>query len=320
MIRAFVAVNADGHVLKKSLISLPSSVMEMDELHALLENSLIMATMDVVPKTLPTELALISRKSLLAEHPTALATMLANIETKDVGDIAVLANGKILDEMDAINIDYDLVVMHPTHSEMPDSLVEGRTHVDSTLCDSYTIDTYRQTVSDASDTQIADAIDGIESYFNVLDSMDHRDKDAVEKIVKGVKMLNRAISRDNADGNYDSFGDGAEVGAAEVDDEIERIWDTLQLVSDQMSETTDLVLDTQDTLADILSFVKTNLPTKQMAMRANMMAQDIDGLRNQLGAHIAESGKKPTNYLPYIVACSAVSLISLVLTVINLCC
>ena len=155
MIRAIVALNADGYVIKKSLVGLPASVMDYEEMQGLVSNTLIMATMDVVHKYLPQHIAMVSRKSLLADNDKALSTMAANIENQGVGDICVLANEGILDEMDNIGLGYELVVIYPTEVGVPETLIAGKKRVDVQYCDKYMIARYEQSVTEASDVQIS---------------------------------------------------------------------------------------------------------------------------------------------------------------------
>ena len=296
MIRAIVALNADGYVIKKSLVGLPASVMDYEEMQCLVSNTLIMATMDIVRKYLPQHIAMVSRKSLLAENDKALSTMAANIENQGVGDICVLANEGVLDEMDNIGLGYELVVVYPTEVGVPENLIAGKKRVDVQYCDKYMIARYEQSVTEASDVQISNCIDGLESYFNMVDNMDKRDKEAVDKIVHGVKMLNRALQRESTDNNF--MGDS----------------------EDQMSDTTDLVLETQDTIAEVLSYMKNNLPIPQLMNRMAMVNGEIDGLRKQLGSHIEESLTAPKHKRdPLIWVIFGISILALIGTVINLC-
>lgn len=322
MIRAIVALNADGYVIKNSLVGLPSSVMDYEEMQCLVSNTLIMATMDVVHKYLPQHIAMVSRKSLLADNDKALSTMAANIENQGVGDICVLANEGILDEMDNIGLGYELVVIYPWGACIPDSLVAGKKHIDSKDCDKYLIARFTQSVTEASDVQISNCIDGLESYFNMVDNMDKRDKEAVDKIVHGVKMLNRALQRESSDNNFMGDSEDSYSGVGEIDsgEEIDRLWDTLQMVGDQMSDTTDLVLETQDTIAEVLSYMKNNLPIPQLMNRMAMANNEIDGLRKQLGSHIEESLTAPKQKRdPLIWVIFGISILALIGTVINLC-
>lgn len=322
MIRAIVALNADGYVIKKSLVGLPASVMDYEEMQCLVNNTLIMATMDVVRKYLPQHIAMVSRKSLLADNDKALSTMAANIENQGVGDICVLANEGVLDEMDNIGLGYELVVVYPTEVGVPENLIAGKKRVDVQYCDKYMIARYEQSVTEASDVQISNCIDGLESYFNMVDNMDKRDKEAVDKIVHGVKMLNRALQRESSDNNFMGDSEDSYSGVGEIDsaEEIDRIWDTLQMVGDQMSDTTDLVLETQDTIAEVLSYMKNNLPIPQLMNRMAMVNGEIDGLRKQLGSHIEESLTAPKQKRdPLIWVIFGISILALIGTVINLC-
>lgn len=322
MIRAIVALNADGYVIRKSLIDLPKSLMDCEDMQWLLSDSLIMATMDVVKKFLPQHIAMVSRKSLLAENPKAIATMAANIETENVGAISILANEEILEQMDAIGMSYELVVIHPASTDIPSDLCLGKKLIDSRICDKYIMERYQQSVSEATDTQIADFIDGMESYFNMVDSMDKRDKDAVTKIATGVKMLNRALQKESTDGNFmgDTGDSYSGIDELDMDDELDRVWATMKMIGDQMSDTTDLVLATQDTLAEVLQFVKNNPVPRSIANRINMLNDEVDGLRHQFGSHIEESIKeqKPRRD-PLIWVILGISVLALVGTLINLC-
>ena len=323
MIRAIVALNADGYVINKSLVGLPANVMEHEEIQCLVSDTLVMATMDVFRKQLPQHIAMVSRKSLLADNARALSSMAANIENEGVGDICILANEEVLDEMDGIGLTYELAVVYPTSVGVPDSLVAGKTLSDKQFCDMYMVARYVQSVAEASDVQISNCIDGLESYFNQVDNMDKRDKDAVDKIVHGVKMLNRALQRESSENNVMGDSDDSYSGVDELDsdDEIDRIWDTLQMVGDQMNETTDLVLDTQDTVAEVLRYMKHNLPGPQLMNRMNMVNGEIEGLRKQLGAHIEESLTAPKQKRdPLIWVILGISIIALIGTLINLCC
>ena len=322
MIRAIVALNADGYVIKKSLVGLPSSVMDYEEMQCLVNNTLIMATMDIVRKYLPQHIAVVSRKSLLAENDKALSNMAANIENQGVGDICVLANEGILDEMDNIGLGYELVVIYPTEVGVPENLIAGKKRVDVQYCDKYMIARYEQSVTEASDAQISNCIDGLESYFNMVDNMDKRDKDAVDKIVHGIKRLNRAICSESAENNFMGDSDDSYSGVGEIDaaEEFDRLWDTLQMVGDQMSDTTDLVLETQDTIAEVLFYMKNNLPIPQLMNRMTMVNGEIDGLRKQLGAHIEESltaHKQKRDPLIWVIF--GISILALIGTMINLC-
>lgn len=323
MIRAIVALNADGYAIKKSLVGLPASVMEYEEIQCLVSDTLVMATMDVVRKQLPQHIAMVSRKSLLADNAKALSSMAANIENEGVGDICILANEEVLDEMDGIGLTYELAVVYPTSAVVPDSLVAGKKLSDKQFCDLYMVARYMQSVAEASDVQISNCIDGLESYFNQVDNMDKRDKDAVDKIVHGVKMLNRALQRESSENNFMGDSDDSYSGVGEIDsdDEIDRIWDTMQMIGDQMNETTDLVLDTQDTVAEVLRYMKHNLPVPQLMNRMNMVNGEIEGLRKQLGAHIEESMTEPKQKRdPLIWVILGISILALIGTLINLCC
>lgn len=322
MIRAIVALNADGYVIRKSLIDLPEDLMECEDMQWLLSDSLVMATMDVVKKYLPEHIAMVSRKSLLAEHPKALATMAANIENQGVGNISVLANEEILEQMDAIGMSYELAVIYPERTQVPTSLFTGKKLIDSRHFDRYVMDRYQQSVTEATDTQIADYINGMETYFNMVDNMDKRDQDAVNKIVKGVRMLNRALQKESTDSNFMGESDDAISGVDEIDtdDEFERVWDAMKMMGDQISETTDLILATQDTLGEVMQFVKNNPVPRSLVTRITMMNDEVDGLRHQFGEHLAESitEKKPRRD-PLIWVILGISILALVGTLINLC-
>ena len=326
MIRAFIAVNLDGHILTNSLLGFPASIMDNEELQCVCSDTLMVATMDVVPKCLPPHLAMVTRKSLLAEAPANLATMVSNlVNEKGIGDISVLANDDILYAMDLIGCGYELAIVCPEEAEVPGSLTLGKEFISSVNFDVYKLMRYRQSVASATDTQIADAIDGMESYFNMIDSMDKRDKDAMDKIAKGVRMLNQALKRESAGDNL-MYGEGGEfTGTAEFDEEEEfdHLWDSMQLMADQLNQTTELVVSTQETVGNIFKYFKENAPINQIRNRFNLMNEEIAGLRNQIGAHIAEDKKDELNgklnkTAPIIWVLLAVSTAALLLGVINL--
>lgn len=293
MIRTFVALNADGHILNKSLLGLPSSLMDFEYMQCLCSDTLIMGTMDVVPKQLPIQLAMVTRKSLLAEDEKALSKMAASLVDRDgVGDISVLANEKTLNEMEYISTTFELVLIYPTEAEkiLPKWLAKGRTCVESQMCGKYIVERYHPSVAEASDSQISDAIAGMESYFNMVDSMDQRDKDAIDRIAKGVKMLNNSLRRESAERNVmgDGYEDHAGVEDIDIGEEFDNIWNTLQMYAEQLSGTTDLVLDTQNTVEKVLKYVKEQFPARVIMNKQNILSDEIDGIRNQLGAHIEE--------------------------------
>jgi len=318
MIRAFIALNADAYVIRKSILDLPSSIMDEEYMQCMLSDFLVMTTMDIVQKCLPPHIAKVSRKSLLAENPNALATMAASLDPKNVGNIGILANDDILYAMDAIGMSYELVVVYPLDTKLPHDLTMGKSLIESQECGKYSVHRYQQSVSEASDVQIANYIDGMETYFNLVDNMDKRDKDAVDKIARGVQMLNRAIQRESAEDNVigDSYGD---VGDMDVAEEIDHIWDTLQMVGDQMIDTSDMIIANQRTIDEVLQFLKNN-PQRNSSNRINMLSEEIDGLRHQLGSHIEETLANETPKRdPLVWIVLGISVIALVVSLINLC-
>lgn len=329
MIRALVAINGDGHVLHKSILGLPASVMEYDGVQGMVTDSLIMATSDVVKRKLPAALAMASRKSLIADNVRALSGMAANIVDRDgVGNITVLANEDILLEMDYIGTAYELDVIYPIGSEIPSGLTDGRKKIDEIFCEKYMIERYAQSVETASDTQIADSIAGMEEYFNMVDNMDRRDKDAVNRIARNIKMLNEAIRREDQHIDYDSYDDGHDsdtytqgdmVPVEEVADEIARIWDTLQLASEQMSDMSDLIIDSQSTVADVLQYMKNNVPVPQILNQLKLLNGEISDVRHQVGLHIEESMKPVKQKIhPITWIVLGISLLAVLLSLINL--
>lgn len=317
MIRAFIAFNADAYVMHKSIIDLSPSIMDDEYMQSLMSDYLIMATMDVVHKCLPPHIAMVSRKSLLADNPKSLASMAANINQKDVGNIGILANEDVLDEMDAIGMSYELVILFPHDTAVPNKFTLGKVLVDAKYCDKYWVERYQQSVSEASDLQIANYIDGMESYFNMVDSMDKRDKDAVDKIAHGVQMLNRALQRDSTDNNImdDDYGS---ISSIDVDDEFDRVWETLQVAGDQMIDMTNLINSTQETVSSVLNFLKSNPSPKNVVNRVNMLSDEIDGVRHQLGLHIEELStpvKPKRDLLLWVVL--VIYIISLIVSLIN---
>lgn len=296
MIKAFVTINADGYIINNSILGLsPRSIIDDDKFCDLLADTLIMATMDMVPKQIPSHLAAITRKSLLAETVHALCTMASNLMDKEIGDISILANEEIIETLDEISASYDLMVVYPmslNSDDLPEWLVDGRKHANSVMCDKYIVDIYQQSVIEASDTQIADYINGIESYMNIVDNMDVRDKNAVDKIARGVQLLNKAIQRDN-EMNSKLFDSGDNDYNDEDQDDIsvefDHIWDTLQMAADQISDVSRLTLETQETLTNFVDYAKNNLNVKSLTNKMSMMSDEIDQLRHQLGLHIEES-------------------------------
>lgn len=323
MIIVMLAMNKDGYVMRDSVIGFPPSFIEYDNIQSLFENALIMTTFDMVRRNMPPHIARVSRKSLLAENDDALCKMAVNLAEKDgVGDIVVLANEEILDDMDYLGAGYRLAIIFPEGTEIPGELVTGMRKVEELTGGKYCAEVYAQSVADATDTQISDAIDGIEEYLNFVDSMDKRDKSAVEKIAENVRRLNNALSRENSDGNFsDDYGEFGDVGNCAIEDEIDQLWYTMQLAGDQLSDITDLVLDTQETLMEVLKYIKHELPIPQIRQSVRTMHTEIDGLRNQLGLHIEESVKKETEKPKkdkVKLALIAWSAVLTVLTVINL--
>ncbi len=325
MLRVVLAMNKDGYVMRDSVIGLPPSFMDYENIQTLFENALIMATFDMVRRNMPPHIARVSRKSLLAENDEALSKMAVNLAEKDgVGDIVVLANEEILDDMDYIGAGYQLAIVFPEGTEIPENLVKGLRKVEELTGGRYCAEVYAQSIAEATDTQISDAIDGVMEYMNMIDSMDKRDKNAVDKIADNVRRLNNALSRENSDINFsDDFGESGDVGNCSVEDEIDQLWYTMQLAGDQISEVTDLVLDTQETLMEALKYIKHEMPIPQIRNSLRSMNTEIDGLRNQLGLHIEESVKKE-NEKPepkrdkVKLALIAWSAVLTVLTVINL--
>jgi hypothetical protein len=162
----------------------------------------------------------------------------------------------------------------------------------------------------------------MEEFMNMVDSMDKRDKTTVDKIADNVRRLNNALTRASSDGNFsDDYDDEGGVGNCAIEDEIDQLWYTMQLAGDQISDVTDLVLDTQETLMEALKYIKNEIPVPQIRTSIRTMNKEIDGLRNQLGLHIEESVQKEREK-PKIdkvkVALVAWSAVLTVLAVINL--
>jgi len=323
MIRALIAINKDGHILHKSILGLPASIMEYDGVQSMVSDSLIMATMDVVKK-LPPALAMVSRKSLLAENCQALSGMAANLVDQDgVGNITVLANEDILLEMDYLGTAYELAIIYPIGADTPTDLTEGMKKIDEIFCEKYIIERYQQSIETATDTQIADAIDGIEEYCKMIDGMDRRDKDTVNKITRNIRMLNDAIHREERQADYDSYDDGHDsdvyTNGNDVAEEIAHIWETLQLAGDQMNDMTDLILDSQTTVVEVLKYLKEKLPVPHILNQLKLMNNDVSDIRHQLGLHIEESNKpQKAKIHPIVWVVMGISIVAFIMSLINL--
>ena len=323
MIRVVIAMNKDGYVMSDSVIGFPPSFMDYENIQTLFENALIMTTFDMVRRHVPPHISKVSRKSLLAENNEALSKMAVNLAEKEgVGDIVVLANEEILDDLDYIGAGYDLAIIFPEGTEIPESLVKGMRKIEVLTGGKYCAEVYAQSIAEATETQISNAIEGMEEFMNMVDSMDERDKTAVDKIADNVRRLNNALTRASSDGNFsDDYDDEGGVENCSIEDEIDQLWYTMQLAGDQISDVTDLVLDTQETLLEALKYIKNEIPVPQIRTSIRTMNKEIDGLRNQLGLHIEESVQKERKK-PKIdkvkVALVAWSAVLTVLAVLNL--
>lgn len=331
MIRALVMVNKDGHVSRKSIIGMPAAVLMHTGIREFCEETLLMYTMKQLPPgERPENLIEISRKCLVAENDDKLATMAANLDTKDdVGDITVLAGRSTLNAMDCLGMSYELDIISPNDTEVPTSLIEGRIQVDEDIVDdAYTMRRYTQSVMNASDTQIADAIAGLETFFNEQDHMDERDRSAVNKIASKIAMLNAAEERDRRRrSKLDSYDDGHDSDIGEepdLDEELDCLWDAYEEIAKQVGETISMLNDVQSKFIKFMSDMNTKAELDQkLADKVNMVNGRVDmannainELRTQLGNAIAESIQKPKSK-PHVVLYILLG-ISLGLNLINL--
>ena len=329
MIRVLLVLNRDGHVVRKSLLGMPEKVYQHAGVQDLFGESLIMYTMVQIPSGKPPmELGEVSCKSLVAEDDEKLASMAANLVSKDeVGDITVLAGRQTLDAMDYIGMSYELDILCPNGTTIPLSLTEGKKQVDDDIVDGkYTMRRFQPSVALASDAQIADAISGMETYFNEQDKMTDRDRNAINKIARNVAMLNAALDRERRRSRLDSYDDGTESDIGDepdIGEELDCLWDTSETLATQISDVMALVNDVQMKFISFMSDMnkKAELDRKladkvnTVNGRVDMANEAIDGLRNQLGNAIAESLQKHEKrpWVLYIILG-----ISLVLNMINL--
>jgi len=331
VIRALVVVNNDGHIIRRSILGLPEKAFLHTGVQELCSESLIMYTMMQIPTGKPPMcLGEVSCKSLVAENDEKLASMAANLVTKDeVGDITVLACRTTLDAMDYIGMAYELDVLYPTDTaEIPANIIEGRTKVDEDIVDDgYTLSRYEQTVTDATDSQIADAIAGMETFFNEQDRMDDRDRTAVNKIASSVARLNAALERCNRHSDLDSYDDGRESDIGEeldIDEELDCIWDAQTEMAKQIGDTLEMLNGLQSKFIEFIASMNTKAELdNKLANKVNMVNGRVDltnnamdELRNQLGNAIAESLQPHKPKRPWVLY--ILLGISLVMNLINL--
>ncbi len=331
MIRALVVLNEDGRLVRRSILGLPEKVFLHSGIQELCGDSLIMYTMLQIPNgEPPMKLGDISCKSLVAENEDKLASMAANLVVKEeVGDITILANRSTLDAMDYIGMAYELDVLYSCSiTDLPLIITEGRTQVDCDIVDEdYILRRYQQTVTNATDSQIADAIAGMETFFNEQDKMNDNDRSAVNKIANSVAKLNAAIRRSRLKSDLDSYDDGNESDISDepdLDDELDSLWDAQTEMARQIGNTIEMVNNTQDKLMSVLSSMdrKAELD-RNLVDRVNMINgrvdrtdEALDGLRNQLGNTISEFLTKNKSKTPAILY--VLLGLSLVMNLINL--
>jgi len=337
VIRALVLVNSDGHVCRKSIIGMPESVLLHPGIQEFCGETLLMFTLKQMPAGMKaSELIDLSRKSLVAETDDKLATMAANLEEKeDVGDITVLANRSTLNALDYLGMAYELDIISPNDAELPQTLTSGRIQLDKDIVDGkYTLRRYAQSVAQSSDIQIAEAIAGMETFFNEKETMDARDKKAVDNIASKIAMINAAEERDRRRrSDIDSYDDGCDSDTDEeldIDEELDSLWDANTEMANQIVEVAKQIGEAASIINSVQSkfiiFVedmnkKAELDKKMAENinavngRVNLVNGDIENLRNQLGNAIAESIQKPKARLWPIYT---ISISALVVGLINL--
>lgn len=324
MIRALIALNGDGRCVRKCLFGLPSGIEEHDGIQQLCNNTLLMYTLKIHPESTPTDgLIKISQKSLVSEDDDKLAYMAGSLETKEgVGDITVLGNRTTLNALDYLGLSYELDVLCPNGTEIPESIMEGWSSCGEDIDDGkYTVHRFVRRVTDATDTQISDAIAGIETYFNSMENMPEQDRDAVNKIAKNVALLNRAIERKRS--QLDSYDDGNESETCEemdMEGELDMLWETNDMFAHQLGDITNLINDLQ---LKVISFITAQTRKDgqfdRINNRFNIINDNITSLREQFGVHIEEHqiAEKKTGDKKVVVLYVLVA-VSIVLNLINL--
>lgn len=240
-IDVIMAVNADGHVIRRNIFTLPEKVYNCDGLNRVLDHRLVMIPKSILPRVYggmpPAQFGMFTTRVLISPSERATARLTVGFQHKseevDLGDVAIIGTPAIAETLEGMGIGYNLAIVAPVDTKIDEELYDGFTSDGSVSDETYTVYYFKPSISGSTDLKISNIIDGLEHG----DELTEDEQKIVDKFADNfAKAYDLEMSEDESDGRIDSYDDGNDEDI--VDDEIGiemgKMWKSLDMTASQI--------------------------------------------------------------------------------------